>query len=824
MPYKLSANLAAHTSDVRAVSSPSDNLVLSASRDTTAISWTRPSSNVPFQKQAVLRAGSRFVSAVTYIPPSQGAPEGYAVTGGQDTIINVFSLASASEEPSFSLLGHTQNVCALHATSDGTIISGSWDQTARVWKNFALAYELIGHQQSVWAVLAIDSDQFLTGSADNTIKLWRTHKTVKTYTGHTQAVRGLALVPDVGFASCSNDSEIRVWTMEGDVVYTLSGHTSFVYSLSVLATGDIVSGGEDRTVRIWRDGECAQTIVHPAISVWAVSSMPNGDIVTGCSDGVVRVFSASEDRWAPADSIKAFEDQVASTALPAQQVGDVKKSDLPGVEALSQPGKKAGEVKMIKNNDLVEAHQWDGASGQWQKIGDVVDAVGSGRKQLYQGREYDYVFDVDVQEGVPPLKLPYNASDNPYAAAQKFLESNDLPLTYLDEVVKFIEKNTAGVSLGSGSNDYSDPFTGASRYQASQNTASSGGASEFMDPFTGGSRYRAPVAAPAPAPQASAPTGDPWTGGGRYSGPSAPSSPPPSQPLSMKPIDLPVKSPLSFRQANVPAMQSKLYQFDEVLRNEISTSSLSMYSKELNLIDETFVYLSQAVAKPNEIPAAGAPGAEHIDAIVQLLERWPSSQRFPVIDLARLVIGHSPNSYADPAVRERFFDALFSAAEWQGQWTVPIPKMRETNMLLLLRALANAFREDTKVGDGKWVERILERLGEAPYTIFTKQPRIALGTILFNFSCVCLHEQASINLRTAHLALILEILATERTDSEAAYRALVALGNVVFTASSTSNPLSSPQAEQAKQILANLPLAFNEDRMRAMAAGIRSLL
>lgn len=87
------------------------------------------------------------------------------------------------------------------------------------------------------------------------------------------------------------------------------------------------------------DGECAQTIVHPAISVWAVSTMPNGDIVTGCSDGVVRVFSASEDRWAPADSIKAYDDQVASTALPAQQVGDVKKSDLPGVEALSQSGR-----------------------------------------------------------------------------------------------------------------------------------------------------------------------------------------------------------------------------------------------------------------------------------------------------------------------------------------------------------------------------------------------------------------------------------------------------------------------------------------------------
>lgn len=55
-------------------------------------------------------------------------------------------------------------------------------------------------------------------------------------------------------------------------------------------------------------------------------------------------------------------------------------------------------------------HQWDSASRSWQKIGDVVDAVGSGRKQLYEGKEYDYVFDVDIQDGVPPLKLPYNAN------------------------------------------------------------------------------------------------------------------------------------------------------------------------------------------------------------------------------------------------------------------------------------------------------------------------------------------------------------------------------------------------------------------------------
>ena len=57
-----------------------------------------------------------------------------------------------------------------------------------------------------------------------------------------------------------------------------------------------------------------------------------------------------------------------------------------------------------------------------------------------------------------PLSL---VLENPWTAAQRFLQANELPLSYLDEVVRFIEKNTAGVSLGGGGGQYSDPYTGA---------------------------------------------------------------------------------------------------------------------------------------------------------------------------------------------------------------------------------------------------------------------------------------------------------------------------------------------------------------------------
>jgi phospholipase A-2-activating protein len=260
--------------------------------------------------------------------------------------------------------------------------------------------------------------------------------------------------------------------------------------------------------------------------------MPNGDIVSGCSDKIVRVFSRSEDRWLPEADLKAFDDQVASQSLPAQQVGDIKTSDLPGLEALSAPGKKAGETKMVKNGDVVEAHQWDSASSSWIKIGTVVDAVGSGRKQLYQGKEYDYVFDVDVHEGAPPLKLPFNITENPWTAAQRFLEANELPPSYVDEIVRFIEKNTQGIALGGGSEAYSDPFTGGARYHPSSGSVPTN--TLAADPFTGGSRYQ-------PSPSGSTLGGvnsfaDPFTGASRYHPAGSTSLPVTSSPSSHRAI------------------------------------------------------------------------------------------------------------------------------------------------------------------------------------------------------------------------------------------------------------------------------------------------
>lgn len=351
-------------------------------------------------------------------------------------------------EPLYFLAGHTSNVCALDS-GYGLVVSGSWDKTACVWKDGKMLYKLTGHEQAVWAVLILSPSLILTASADKSIRLWESGKLKSEYKGHTDAVRGLAKLSDTTFVSCGNDASLRIWDIGSKVpLQELYGHTSFVYSVAVdPKSGDIFSAGEDRSFRVWRHGECIQAVTLPFISVWSISINPNnGDLAVGGSDFMIRIFSRDPSRRASADEIKSFNEAVSSSGIGKDQVGSINKEALDDAKGLEIPGKKEGEIKMIRTEkNTVEAYQW--SAGKWIKIGEVVGSAGSTAKKLYNGVEYDYVFDVDIEEGAPPLKLPYNVTENPFDAARRFLEDNELPLSYLDTVASFITKNSEGVDL-----------------------------------------------------------------------------------------------------------------------------------------------------------------------------------------------------------------------------------------------------------------------------------------------------------------------------------------------------------------------------------------
>ncbi|GAA5826417.1 hypothetical protein JCM5353_008865 [Sporobolomyces roseus] len=473
--YVLSAILSGHTDDVRSLASTStsSSKLFSASRDGTARGWNRGHDGWE-ESERWEKGHEGFVNAVCYLDQQKevegnGLSQGYLLTAGQDGLIQVYS--PPSQEPVQTLLGHGHNVCCLHTDKKGKrVASGSWDMTARIWntKNWECERVLVDHGAAVWNVMLVDDDEelCLTAAADNYVRLFDGVKVRHLFKGHTGPVRALSkILPDDEssklFASASNDGTVRIWNyLTGDAL-TILNHEDFVYSLvsiPSLAKGGLASSGEDGLIKIWNesDGECDQVIEVPALSVWSLAILPNGDLACGCSDNLIWIFTRSGERLANELDQKEYEAKLEVTRANKRKS---ERSTEPvavihEVKDLENPGRDVGEIKLVRDDSGISAYQLN--SSNWENLGQVVDpptprssdddasssSPQTSKKMVHEGKEYDYVFQIDVSDDTPPLPLTYNLEDDVYEVAKRFVFENKLPESYLEQIVSFVRVNT----------------------------------------------------------------------------------------------------------------------------------------------------------------------------------------------------------------------------------------------------------------------------------------------------------------------------------------------------------------------------------------------
>jgi phospholipase A-2-activating protein len=768
--FKLSAQLVGHEADVRAVSFPAPDVVLSASRDCTVRIWRRTKQSPPGYDGTLLSRGSDYINSLAFFPATQDHPEGLVVSGGKDTIIEVKSPGRQSSDDADRLLvGHAHNVCSLDVVPSGKyLVSGGWDGQARVWnlKSWETEFMLGGHEGlSVWDVVALDDDTVVTGCADKSIRVFDLRQSLASevmprntiYT--PDVVRALCVVPSghpsgADIASASNDGIIRLWKLNGQQVGELRGHESFVYCLTSLPSGELVSAGEDRTVRVWKGSECVQTITHPAISVWTVAvNRETGDIVSGASDSITRVFTRSSERVADKETLSQFEESVKTSSIPQQQVGSINKEKLPGPEFLTtKSGTKEGQVQMIREeNGSITAHQWSVGQQQWVNVGTVVDAVGStGKKVEYNGESYDYVFDVDIEDGKPALKLPYNLSENPYERATKFLNDNELPLSYLDNVANFITKNTEGATLG-------------------------------------------------PAPQSSGP--DPYGTEGRYRPGDA------SQAQQSKII--PQKEYLTIAAAKFEAIFNKIVSINKTMISAGNKDSA------LNPSDEALLQsLRQALENSKAIP----PGA--LELVIRIVSQWPYTERLPGLDILRCMARYPASAQFSKSTHGTLIDVAISSS-------LPSDAAPNENAAMMgVRTLANlsntANGRSLLVSQASQVLAYLERIlgvgGAEPVGKFNRNVLVAVTTVLINYSVLVNKEKLLTVEQRRRLVDMLGAVLRKQSDSEVMYRALVALGTVI----SASKELSKVSGVSAW--LATVAAKTSEDRIKAVLGECQKLV
>ncbi|XP_026328635.1 phospholipase A-2-activating protein [Hyposmocoma kahamanoa] len=340
-------------------------------------------------------------------------------------------------------------------------------------------------------------------------------------------------------------------------------------------------------------------------------------------------------------------------------------------------------------------------------------------QQQHQSRtEYDFVFSVDIKDGAPAIKLPYNKTEDPWVAAQAFIHKNNLPQVYLDQVANFIVTNAKLDTLPASSNGYSDPFTGESRYVPGTGPAGGTGL---------------------PPPSST----DPFTGSGAYTTSSVTTQ------LSAgdKPL-IPHDAYIRFDQANLKAIYDKLKEFNSKIGDGLAAFTDEQLSN---------------IVKLGELNSSYSP--DSVSCLKQMLE-WPKEILFPVLDVTRLAVRNKE-------INGLMFDSAYGPNFIKYLLTLLTPDNLPANQMLAMRVLVNAF------SDLPGEMLILAARESIIHTIIclnelNNNGQIAAASLLLNLSVALAQQSDNIELADALMLLLSRV-----TDNEAYFRGLVALGTLL---------------------------------------------
>jgi WD40 repeat protein len=187
--------------------------------------------------------------------------------------------------------GHENTVYALAMLPDGRVVSGSQDETLKLWdidKQQCLA-TLEGHRHTVYALAVLPDGRVVSGSLDKTLKLWDMNKQqcLATFRGHEGIMTALAVLPDGRVVSGSLDKTLKLWDMnKQQCLATFQGHEDRVWALAVLPDGRVVSGSHDKTLKLWdmNKQQCLATFSGHESGVRALAVLRDGRVLSS-SDG-----------------------------------------------------------------------------------------------------------------------------------------------------------------------------------------------------------------------------------------------------------------------------------------------------------------------------------------------------------------------------------------------------------------------------------------------------------------------------------------------------------------------------------------------------------
>lgn len=287
-----------HTAPVRSVAfSPDRNYIISSGDDGTTRVHNAANGNLIASYSGL--GGTISSSAVS-------ADSTAFVVGTSDRNVVLRNLVNGTLLGQFA--GHTGSVNGVAINTSGNrIVSGDNDGIAIVWDvpSVSQVQTLTGHTAAVNSVAFSTANQAIvvTGSDDQTAKIWNAttgallltlapvFQNGQLVSGHSNSVTSVAFSPDgTRVATASVDRTAKLWdTATGAEILTFTGHNDRLTSVAFSPDGtQVITGSGDGTARIWSVATGAQVrALQPcASSISSVAFSPDGtQVLLGVAAG-----------------------------------------------------------------------------------------------------------------------------------------------------------------------------------------------------------------------------------------------------------------------------------------------------------------------------------------------------------------------------------------------------------------------------------------------------------------------------------------------------------------------------------------------------------
>ncbi|KAL3249627.1 hypothetical protein MRX96_055843 [Rhipicephalus microplus] len=212
------------------------------------------------------------------------------VSGSDDNTLKVWSATSG--RCLRTLIGHTGGVWSSQMAGS-LVVSGSTDRTLRVWNadSGMCLHTLYGHTSTV-RCMHLYGNKVVSGSRDATLRVWdlETGQCLHVLVGHVAAVRCVQYNGRL-VVSGAYDYMVKVWDpRREECLHTLQGHTNRVYSLQFDGV-HVVSGSLDTSIRVWdvETGACRHQLMgHQSLT--SGMELRNNILVSGNADSTVKVW------------------------------------------------------------------------------------------------------------------------------------------------------------------------------------------------------------------------------------------------------------------------------------------------------------------------------------------------------------------------------------------------------------------------------------------------------------------------------------------------------------------------------------------------------